>query len=145
MMRALAASLAVFALPLQAAELAHCYTGEAPPDAEVITATPAPMSGFREVLAIAAARRACGAGTDVDVVNAFLANAGCSPASEIAAFSRGYLEAPEADIASELKSVMGLDDAGMAQLCETLETCEPAESNAYSEQCIAAFVEATRG
>ena len=132
------AALVLMAPPLAAQEMAHCYTREAPADAPMTTVTPAPMSGFRDVLAIATTRRACGLGDDTALVEARIAKADCSPSSEIAAFSNEYMSQPPEDLRAELVSFLNLDEARFTAFCEALAPCEPG-AEGYSEACIEAY------
>lgn len=128
------------ALPALAAEPAHCYLGDPPADAPLSTVTPAPMSGYRNDMALAAARHGCEA--DIAADRAFLttrrAKAGCSEGSEIADFTTSFLDQPSDAVAAMMLSDLGLTEAGATAFCARIAECTPGEEG-YSEDCHAAF------
>ena len=129
-----------------AAEMAHCYLGEAPADAPMTTQSPAPFSGFQPDLQLAAARTACNHDTAPDrtYIDARVARAQCSSQSEIAGYVQNILSVDQAALATEMKNMMGLDDDRFRVLCAQLETCAPNAETGYADACNASMKAAAK-
>lgn len=146
-MRKFALAFMVMAAPAQAAEWAHCYTGEAPEDAKLSTQSPPPMEKFAEYLGIAAIRHACDADTTLDrtLMEQELKSAECSSMSEIAEYAGVLMSTPVDVLSNQYAQQLNMTAEEFQTFCASLSACEPDETDAYGPDCAAALQKAIGG
>jgi hypothetical protein len=130
-----AAVAVLTAAPLSAAEYMHCFLREAPDDAPA--SSEYDVSALAPALPTASVKHARGLATEADVamLETIVADGGCAPDSEIAAFLRETFEpSPEASLAAlEAQS----SEAVMARVFTAVEICAAGEAG-YDADCGAA-------
>ncbi len=132
---ALFTALLIYAPAANAVEPVHCYLGEAPSDAPMSTAQPAPMSGYRTKLQAAAAIKGCaGEHTAAEIALAAQREAaGCSEVSEIAGYTQEFMSQPAEELLAGFSGQLGLDGEAQSAWCDAVEaSCGNGD---YGEAC----------
>ena len=126
-MRWLVPVLALAATPLAAAEPDICYAGDIPPDA-IITEhhNQSPFTGFdRTLSSLYLPRALCGFDVTADKSfwRSFVSSFGCSPESEVARLTEGWLEDAPGAMQAEFDASREVEPERVAALCARVSDC----------------------
>lgn len=117
-----------------AEDYVHCYIGDAPAHAQLSTTKN--LQRFLTSIQIASLRHGCSLDTTPDkrMLDTQIAQAGCSPNSEVAGFAAETFAKSPVETLAMLRRDSGGDTALLTHLCDVAATCTPSEMG-FTDDC----------